>query len=149
MRNFFVNGSWKFRFQFGLICGKEKYCKIYLLWKRPWIYTDSEFFFFFISGKKYFGILTNFFQNCSTKFPFYISIVKSIRSISQKSKFYWREVSKFLYTMRNKCGMFCSLYWEYELKILCLSVKLAYLGIYFTEKHARLWVTWLTVLLRL
>ncbi len=47
-----------------------------------------------------------------------------------------RAVSKFLYTMRNQCGMFYSLYREYELKILRVSVKLAYLGIYFTEKHA-------------
>ncbi len=39
--------------------------------------------------------------------------------------------------MRNKCDMFYSLYWEYELKIFCVSVKLAYLGFYFTEKHAR------------
>ncbi len=66
-----------------------------------------------------------------------ISIVKSMRSISHKSKFYRREVSKFLYTMRNQCGMFYSLYWVYELKILRISVKLAYLGIYYTEKHAR------------
>ncbi len=34
--------------------------------------------------------------------------------------------------------MFYSLYWEYELKILLVSVKLAYLGNYFTKKHARL-----------
>ncbi len=39
--------------------------------------------------------------------------------------------------MRGQCGMFYSLYWEYELKILRISVKLDYLGIYFTEKHAR------------
>ncbi len=58
-------------------------------------------------------------------------------SISQKSKFYRRAVSKFLYTKRDKCGMFYSLYWEYELKILLVSVKLAYMGKYFTENHAR------------
>ncbi len=38
--------------------------------------------------------------------------------------------------MRNQCRTFYSLYWEYELKILRVSVKLYYLGIYFTEKHA-------------
>ncbi len=57
--------------------------------------------------------------------------------MSQKSKFYRREVSRFLYTKRNQCGMFYSLYWEYELNILLVSVKLAYLGNYFIEKHAR------------
>ncbi len=77
------------------------------------------------------------------------SIVKSIRSISQKSKFYKRAVSKFLYTKCNQCGMFYSLYWEYELKVLLISVKLAYLGNYFIEKEARQQLTWLTVLLRL
>ncbi len=77
------------------------------------------------------------------------SIVKSIRSISQISKFYRRAVSKFLYTKCNQWGMFYSLYWEYELKILLVSVKLAYLGSYFTEKHARRQLTWLTALLRL
>ncbi len=65
------------------------------------------------------------------------SIIKSIKSTSQKSRFYRRAVSQFLYTKRNQCGMFCSLYWEYELKILLVSVKLAYSGNYFTEKHAR------------
>ncbi len=61
------------------------------------------------------------------------SIVKSIRSISQKSKFYRRAVSKLLYTVRNQCDKFYSLYQEYELKILHVGVKLAYLCIYFTE----------------
>ncbi len=32
--------------------------------------------------------------------------------------------------------MFFSLYWDYELKVLLVSVKLANLGNYFTEKHA-------------
>ncbi len=41
-----------------------------------------------------------------------------------------------------------SLYREYELKILRISVELAYLGIYFTEKHAKRRLTWLTVLMR-
>ncbi len=77
------------------------------------------------------------------------SIIKSIRSISQKSKFYRRVVSKFLYTMRNLYGIFYSFYREYELKILRVSVKLAYLDIYFTEKHARRRPIGLTVLLRL
>ncbi len=77
------------------------------------------------------------------------SIIKSTRSTSQKSKFYKRAVSEFLYTMRNQCGMFYSLYQEYELKILRVSVKLAYLDIYFTEKHARRRLAWLTVLLGL
>ncbi len=36
--------------------------------------------------------------------------------------------------MRSQCGMFYSLYREYELKILRVSVKLAYLGSYFTER---------------
>ncbi len=54
-----------------------------------------------------------------------------------KSNFYRGAVSKFLCTMRNQCGMFYSLYQEYDLKILRVSVKLVYLGIYFTEKHAR------------
>ncbi len=57
----------------------------------------------------------------------YNLIVKSM-SISRKTKFYRRAVSKFLYTTRNQCGMFCSLYWVYELKILFVSVKLAYVG---------------------
>ncbi len=70
-------------------------------------------------------------------------------TISQKSKFYRRAVSKFLYTMRSQCSMFYSLYWEYELKILHISAKLAYQSIYFTEKHARWRFTWLTILLRL
>ncbi len=39
--------------------------------------------------------------------------------------------------MRSQCGMFYSLYREYELTRLCVSVKLAYLSIYFTEKHTR------------
>ncbi len=51
--------------------------------------------------------------------------------------------------MRNQCGMFYSLYWKYELKILRISVKLAYQGIYFTKTQARQRFTWLTVLLRL
>ncbi len=38
--------------------------------------------------------------------------------------------------MRNQCGMFYSLDWEYEFRILRISVKLPYPGIYFTEKHA-------------
>ncbi len=76
------------------------------------------------------------------------SIVRSIRSMSQRSKFYRTVVSKCLYTMRNLCCMFYSLYREYELKILRISVKLAYLGIYLTEKHVRQWLTWLRVLLR-
>ncbi len=79
----------------------------------------------------------------------YISTIKSIRSISQKSKFYRRAVSKFIYTMCNQCGMFYTLRHEYELKILRVSLKLAYLGIYFTEKHARWRLMWLAVLLRL
>ncbi len=45
--------------------------------------------------------------------------------------------------MRNQCGMFYSLYREDELKIILISVKLAYLGIYFAEKHARWWLVWL------
>ncbi len=76
------------------------------------------------------------------------SIVKRIRSISQKNKFYRRAESKFLYTMRNQRGIFYLLHWECELKILCINVKLAYLDIYFTEKHVRRRHTWL-VLLRL
>ncbi len=36
--------------------------------------------------------------------------------------------------MCNQCAMFYSLYREYELKILCVSVKLAYLGVYFERK---------------
>ncbi len=52
-------------------------------------------------------------------------------------KLYRRAVSKFLYTMCNQCRMFYSLYRQYELKILCISVRLAYLGMHFTEKHAR------------
>ncbi len=39
--------------------------------------------------------------------------------------------------MRNQCDKFYSLHREYEFKILRVSVKLAYLGIYFTKKHAR------------
>ncbi len=39
--------------------------------------------------------------------------------------------------MRNQCGIFYSLYQENELKILRVTVNLAYLGFYFTEKHAR------------
>ncbi len=35
--------------------------------------------------------------------------------------------------MRNQSGIFFSLYREYELKILCVSVKLAYLGTYFQK----------------
>ncbi len=45
--------------------------------------------------------------------------------------------------------MFYLLYWEYELKIVFVSIKLAYLGNYFTEKHARRQLMWLTVLLKL
>ncbi len=77
------------------------------------------------------------------------SIVKSMRSISKKRKFYRRAVSKFLYAMCNQSGMFYSFYWEYELKILRVSVKMAYLGIYFTENYAKRRLTWFTVLLRL
>ncbi len=76
------------------------------------------------------------------------SIVKSIMSISQKSKFY-RRASRFLCIMHNQFGMFYSLYWYYDSKILCVSVKLPYQGIYFTEKYARWWLRFLTVLLRL
>ncbi len=76
-------------------------------------------------------------------------IVKSIRSINQKSKFYMRAVPRFLYTKCNQCGVFSSLYWDYELKILHFRVKLAYLGVYFTEKHGRQRLTQLTVLLKL
>ncbi len=49
--------------------------------------------------------------------------------------------------MYYQCGMFYSLYREYEFKILRIIVKLAYLGIYFTEKRARrrLNVTYSTV----
>ncbi len=65
------------------------------------------------------------------------SIIKSIRSISQRCKFYRRAVLNFLYTKGNQCGMFYSLYWEFKLKILLVTVKLAYLGNYFIEKHAR------------
>ncbi len=86
---------------------------------------------------------------CFYIFLYYTSIVKSIRSISQNSKFYRRAVLKFLYTMRNQCGTFYSLYLEIESKILGINVKLVYLGIYLTEKHARQWLTWLIVLLRL
>ncbi len=65
-------------------------------------------------------------------------IVKSTRCISQKSKFYRRAVSKFLYTMRNQYDMVCSFTLPgYELEILRVSVKLAYLGIHFTEKHVK------------
>ncbi len=71
-------------------------------------------------------------ENCGLN-----SILKSIRSGSQKSKFYRGAVSRFLYIMYNQCGVFYSLYWYYELKILHVSVKLPYRGIYFTEKHAR------------
>ncbi len=39
--------------------------------------------------------------------------------------------------MHNQCGVLYLLYRHYDLKILHVSVKLAYLGIYFTEKHAR------------
>ncbi len=38
--------------------------------------------------------------------------------------------------MPNQCGVFYSLYRDYELKILRVNVKLAYLGIYFIGKHA-------------
>ncbi len=65
------------------------------------------------------------------------SIIRSINSISQKSKFYRRATSRFLYTRYNQCGIFYLLYRDCELKILCVGVKLAYLGVYFTEKHAK------------
>ncbi len=81
-------------------------------------------------------------DNCSTN-----SIVKSISSVSQKSKFCRRAVSRFLYTMHNQCGVFYLFYWHCELKILRVSVKLPYPGIYFTETHARWRLT--RVLLRL
>ncbi len=58
-------------------------------------------------------------------------------SIRKKNRFYRRAVTRFLYTMRSQCGMFYPLYWDYEMKILCVSVELAYLGVYFTEKHER------------
>ncbi len=64
----------------------------------------------------------------------YNSILKSIRNARQNSKFYRR--AEFLYTMRNQCGMLYSPYGDCELKILRVSVKLAYQGIYFTEEHA-------------
>ncbi len=65
-------------------------------------------------------------------------ILKSIRSIiKKKTNFYGRAISKFLCIMHNQFVMFYSLYQEYELKILCVSVKLADLGIYFIEKHAQ------------
>ncbi len=35
--------------------------------------------------------------------------------------------------MRNQCGMFYSLYQEYELKILRVSVKLAYRGLFYQK----------------
>ncbi len=89
-----------------------------------------------------FGVIRNFWKKLDEIDK---SIVKSIRSISQKSKFYRRAVTKFLYIMRNQCGMLYSLYWEYELKILRVSVKLAYLSIYFTKKHAWWRLTWLTI----
>ncbi len=79
----------------------------------------------------------------------YNSILKSIRIRSQKNKFYRRAVLKFLCTMCNQCGMFYSLYWEYELKILRVNVKLIIRGIYCTEKYARQRLMRLTVLLRL
>ncbi len=46
----------------------------------------------------------------SVAFSSYNSILKNIRSISQKSKFLKTAASKFLYTMRTQCCMFYSLY---------------------------------------
>ncbi len=97
------------------------------------------------------SIITNNFHITRKNSKTYndVCIIKSTRSISQKSKFYKRTVSKFLYTKCNQRSIFYSLYWEYELKILHVTVKLAHLDIYFTEKLARRRLTWLTVLLRL
>ncbi len=39
--------------------------------------------------------------------------------------------------MCNQYGMFYSFYWYYELKIIHVSVKRAYLGIYFIEKRTK------------
>ncbi len=73
------------------------------------------------SGKKVIktNLPKNFNDSCRIHvfiyyyYYYYYSIIKSISGISQKSKFY-----KFLYPKCNQCGMFCSLYWEYKLKIL-------------------------------
>ncbi len=80
--------------------------------------------------------------------PIENSFVKSIRSISQKSQFYRRAVSRFLYTMCNQPV------WHVLFTLLGLGVenitfivKLAYLGIYFIQKYARRLLIWLTVLL--
>ncbi len=121
-----------------------------ILWERSLFSIKFSFEWVYFRAAKPRTCSSIYIKNDTSGFLAYNnSIVESIRSISQKSKFYRRAVSKFLYTMCKQCGMFYSLYWEYELKVLHVSVKLAYLGIYFTKKHARRRFIWLTVLLRL